>query len=152
MPSSPTGTTSGGGSTPSDTRLTRRALRIGEVSVRLNSLPSDTTTVVVADIGSAMPLLTLLSERSTVARTCSGPCTVPAWKDAAAMPLIVLVSTLTPLLGPPAEVAERIDPPALPMISTLTLSTAPGFGTGWLAPSRTWMLITELVEPPEPGM
>ena len=68
--------------------LTRRESRLGEVMTRLYSLPSDTMTEVVDVTGSWMPLLTLLSARSTVALICIGPCSVlgPAWNDTVATP------------------------------------------------------------------
>ena len=82
---------------------------------RPNSLPSDTATLVVAEIGSLMPLLTLLSARSTVARICTGPGgkVVPDWNDTVAMPAVVFAITLDPL--PPFP--ESMPPPASPTIS-----------------------------------
>ena len=62
----------------------------------------------VAETGSAMPFVTLLSERSAVARIWIGPCTLPDWNDAVATPWIVCVATDAPVIPVAHWGAQRI--------------------------------------------
>ena len=136
-----------------DTGFTWIAPVVGDVMTRLNSLPSDTMIDVVNETGSWMPLLTLLSARSTVARICTGPCGVwsPAWNETTATPCTVCEVTVTPVAEPLLNVAL----PALPMIWNWMLSTPllplTGSGINWPAPSRTVAVIDDVLLPPEPG-
>ena len=118
-------------------------------------MPSETITRTVVETGSLMPLVTLLSARSAVARIWIGPCTVPAWNDAVAMPLTVCVATDAPVTGPLTELADRrASPFGLVTISSSTLSKPVlpmlGSGTGCPPPSSTWIVSTEFWLPPEP--
>ena len=111
-------------------------------------MPSETITENVADTGSAMPLVTLLSERSAVARIWIGPCTVPAWNEAVATPCTVCVATDVPVTGPVTAFAERrASPFGFVTISSSTLSTPElpmsGSGTGCRPPSSTLTVSTE---------
>ena len=91
----------------------------GEVNTRLSNLPSETMTEVVWLTGSWMPLLTLLSARSTVVRIWIGTCGVEslAWNEAIAMPCTEWVVTLVPVAEPPAEAVLSNALPASPTIS-----------------------------------
>ncbi len=124
----------------------------GESMVRLKSLPSETTTVAVALTGSWIWLSTLLSPRSAVTLTCTGPCTVPAWNVTLAIPLWVTVSTLVPVTDCPAALmpVKRASLPAGPMIWNSTLSNPFGSATPTLLPSVTFARTTVLCGPPEP--
>ena len=109
----------------------------------------------VEETGSLMPLVTLLSERSAVARIWIGPCTEPAWNEAVAMPCTVCVTTVVPVTAPPTELAEsRASPFGFVTISICTLSAPElplaGSGTGWPPPSSTCTESVEFCVPFEP--